>query len=73
MHFLLFPSIQPQFNITDLIRIMFNIKMLSKFNKELTPNLENPMVKLYNIEKKEIKNNQIKINLEIDLYQMEEY
>jgi hypothetical protein len=46
---------------------------LPEFNKELTPNLENPMVKLHDIEKKEIKNNQIKINLDIDLYQMEEY
>ena len=46
---------------------------LPEFNNELTSNIENPMTKLYNLEKKEIKSIPIKINLDLDLYQMEDY
>lgn len=46
---------------------------LSEFNKELTRNIENPMTKLCNLEKKEIKSFPIKIDLDLDLYQMEDY
>lgn len=45
---------------------------LPEFNNEFATNIENPMTKLYNLEKKEIKKIQ-KINLDLDLYQMEEY
>ena len=45
----------------------------SEITNELAKNIENPMSKLYNLEKKEIKSIPIKINLDIDLYQMEDF
>ena len=46
---------------------------LNQLNNDLTGLVEKPMVKLYNIENKEFQKNNIKIDLDIDLYQMEDY
>lgn len=46
---------------------------LTEFNNELITNMENPMEKLFDLEKKEIKSNPTKIDLDINLYQMEDY
>jgi hypothetical protein len=49
---------------------------LSQLNKDLTLTqslVEKPMIKLYNLEKKENPISSMKIDLDINLYQMEDY
>ena len=46
---------------------------LNQLNNDLTGLVEKPIIKLYNIENKEFQKNNIKIDLDIDLYQMEDY
>jgi hypothetical protein len=49
---------------------------LSQVNRDITitQNLvKQPMIKLYNLEKKETPNSSTKIHLDLDLYQMEDY
>jgi len=46
---------------------------LNQLNTDPTSITKKPMIKLYDLEKKEIQTNSIKIDLDIDLYQMEDY
>jgi hypothetical protein len=46
---------------------------LNQLNKEIAAIIKKPMLKLDNLEKKELQTNSIKIDLDIDLYQMEKY
>lgn len=46
---------------------------LKQLTNDLTGIVEKPMIKLYDIENKEFQKNNIKIDLDIDLYQMEDY
>ena len=46
---------------------------LNQLNNEIATIIKKSMLKLDNLEKKELQTNSLKIDLDIDLYQMEKY
>ena len=46
---------------------------LNQLNTDPASIMKKPMIKLYDLEKKEVQANSIKIDLDMDLYQMEDY